>query len=118
MKNSSFFSLMAAAMGAGMSANAPNLAVHAPDIRGYRPGRYAKGHGRVRPSGTKFRAKYGRIGLTHPTVGLSPDGIKISPKKDIGKGPAWTMPVRGYSTARQERIMAKTMRRQLKAQGL
>lgn len=101
---------MAAGMGAAIGSAVP--------MSGWRPGRHAKARPVINPAATKFGNARGRIGLRHPTLGLTPTETKISPKKDIGKGPAHTMPVRGYTTPRQQRKATKAMRRDLKAMGV
>ncbi len=67
--------------------------------------------------GYKLRNQQGTIGLGMHRVNKHPpiNGVTVSPKKDIGKGPAATAPVRGYSTNRQRLKFEKAARRDFKA---
>lgn len=69
-----------------------------------------------REAGDKLRTQRGTIGLgMHRVNKHGPiNGVTVSPKKDIGKGPAKTLPVRGYSTNRQRLKFEKAVRHNFK----
>lgn len=85
---------MAAAMGMG----AGGAAVTMP-LRGYEPGRHNVHKPKQNATGSKFQkaCENGRVGLTQPCLGYGVlPRVSISPKKDIGKGPARTLSQRDY----------------------
>lgn len=126
LNSGSRVALMAAALAGGMgsAATAFGNAVAARDFgppinfsgprrhRGYGPSRKEmRDNPQDYRSPAKLRKSIGYIGLGMHASGRRPiEGGTVSPKKDIGKGPARTEPVKRWSHRQQKRNMMESLR--------
>lgn len=101
------------AMAVGLAASAQSSIRPSPMPYSVRPRANQRNKGE---SGDKLLSKMGKIGLGMHSTGRMPLGEgTVSPKKDIGKGPARTLSARGLTLSeRKFRKVAKAARRSLK----